>query len=104
MASTSETGHAKNVANLQKLTEQIKVYNLYNPPVDNLKIVNLQSLYTDSTTKLSEVEDKRNANKNRIPTNLKELRENTENYMDNLIKDTQKVSNFFKHPSISYAA
>ena len=47
---------------------------------------------------------KRNANKNRIPTNLKELRENTENYMDNLIKDTQKVSNFFKHPSISYAA
>ena len=62
----SETGHAKNVANLQKLTEQIKVYNLYNPPVDNLKIVNLQSLYTDSTTKLSEVEDKRNANKNAI--------------------------------------
>ena len=47
---------------------------------------------------------KRNANKNRIPTNLTELRENTENYMDNLIKDTQKVSNFFKHPSISYAA
>ena len=66
MPSTSETGHAKNVANLQKLTEQIKVYNLYNPPVDNLKIVNLQSLYTDSTTKLSEVEDKRNANKNAI--------------------------------------
>lgn len=25
MASTSETGHAKNVANLQKLTEQITV-------------------------------------------------------------------------------
>ena len=62
----SETGHAKNVANLQKLTEQVKVYTLYNPPVDNLKIVNLQSLYTDSTTKLSEVEDKRNANKNAI--------------------------------------
>ena len=47
---------------------------------------------------------KRNANKNRIPTNLTELRENTENYMDDLIKDTKKVSNFFKHPSISYAA
>lgn len=66
MPSTSETGHAKNVANLQKLTEQVNVYTLYNPPVDNLKIVNLQTLYTDSTTKLGEVEDKRHANKNAI--------------------------------------
>jgi hypothetical protein len=66
MASTSETGHAKNVANLQKLTEQVNVYTLYNPPVDNLKIVNLQTLYTDTTAKLSEVEDKRHANKNAI--------------------------------------
>ena len=66
MPSISEIGHAKNVANLQKLTEQINVYTLYNPPVDNLKIVNLQSLYTNSTTKLNEVEDKRNANKNAI--------------------------------------
>jgi hypothetical protein len=47
---------------------------------------------------------KRNANKNRIPINLKELRENTENYMNNLVKDTEKVANFFKHPSIVYAA
>ena len=64
--STSETGHAKNVANLQKLIEQVKVYSLYNPPVDNLKVVNLEKLYTDATAKLSEVEDKRNANKNAI--------------------------------------
>lgn len=64
--STSETGHAKNVANLQKLTEQVKVYTLYNPPVDNLKIANLQTLYSTASTKLSEVEDKRNANKNAI--------------------------------------
>ena len=62
----SETGHAKNVANLQKLTEQVNVYTLYNPPVDNLKIVNLQTLYTDASAKLSEVEDKRHANKNAI--------------------------------------
>ena len=47
---------------------------------------------------------KRNANKNRIPINITQLRENTENYMDDLVKDTQKVANFFKHPSISYAA
>lgn len=66
MPSTSEVGHAKNVANLQKLTEQVKVYTLYNPPVDNLKVTSLQTLYTDASAKLNEVEDKRNANKNAI--------------------------------------
>ena len=66
MPSTSEVGHAKNVANLQKLTEQIRVYTLYNPPVDNIKIANLQTLYTDASSKLNQVEDKRNANKNAI--------------------------------------
>ena len=66
MPSTSEVGHAKNVANLQKLTEQVTVYTLYNPPVDNLKVANLQALYTTANTKLTEVEDKRNANKNAI--------------------------------------
>ena len=66
MPSTSETGHAKNVANLQKLTEQVTVYTLYNPPVDNLKLANLTALYTAASTKLNEVEDKRNANKNAI--------------------------------------
>ena len=66
MPSTSEVGHAKNVANLQKLTEQVTVYTLYNPPVDNLKVANLTALYTTASTKLSEVEDKRNANKNAI--------------------------------------
>ena len=66
MPSTSEVGHAKNVANLQTLTEQVNVYTLYNPPVDNLKVVNLQTLYTDAIAKLSEVEEKRHANKNAI--------------------------------------
>ena len=66
MPSTSEVGHAKNVANLQKLTEQINVYTLYNPPVDNLKVANLQTLYATASAKLIEVEDKRNANKNAI--------------------------------------
>ena len=66
MPSTSEVGHAKNVANLQKLTEQVTVYTLYNPPVDNLKVTNLQTLYTTASAKLNEVEDKRNANKNAI--------------------------------------
>ena len=66
MASNSETGHARNVANLQKLTEQVTVYSLYNPPVDNLKVANLQTLYATASAKLNEVEDKRNANKNAI--------------------------------------
>lgn len=66
MASQSEVGHAKNVANLQKLTEQVITFTDYNPPVDNLKVVNLQTLYTTASAKLSEVEEKRNANKNAI--------------------------------------
>ena len=66
MPSTSEVGHAKNVANLQKLIEQITVYTGYNPPIDSLKLANLQSLYTTASIKLSEVEDKRIANKSAI--------------------------------------
>ena len=66
MASQSEVGHAKNVANLQKLTEQVTVYTLYNPPVENLTIVSLQTLYTTASAKLAEVEEKRHANKNAI--------------------------------------
>ena len=68
MTSRSEVGHAKNVANLQKLTERITVYTLYNPPVENLKITSLQTLYTDALAKLTEVEDKRLVNKNAIAT------------------------------------
>ena len=66
MPSTSEVGHAKNVANLQKLTEQVTVYTLYNPPIDNIKVANLQTLFTNASAKLAEVEEKRNANKNAI--------------------------------------
>lgn len=55
MASQSEIGYAKNVATLQKLTEQVTVYTLYNPPVENLTIVSLQTLYTTASTKLTEV-------------------------------------------------
>ncbi|WP_374439986.1 hypothetical protein [Epilithonimonas sp.] len=66
MSSNSEVGHAKNVANLQKLIEQVSVYTLYNPPVKNLQISDLQSLYTTAVAKLAEVEEKRTANKNAI--------------------------------------
>lgn len=66
MPSTSEVGHARNVASLQKLTEQVNVYSLYDPPVENISVASLQSLYTSAVAKLSEVEEKRNANKNAI--------------------------------------
>lgn len=66
MSSQYETGHVKNVANLQKLTEQVIVYSRYNPPVENITIPSLQTLYTNSLAKLNEVEEKRNANKNAI--------------------------------------
>ena len=85
MPSTSEVGHAKNVANLQKLTEQVTVYTLYNPPVDNLKIANLITLYSTASTKLNEVEEKRNANKNAIT-----LRQST---FENLKSTCTKIIN-----------
>lgn len=63
MSSISETGHAVNVANLQKMIEQISVLTNYNPPVAQITIPALQTLYTTAMAKLSEVEDKRRANK-----------------------------------------
>ncbi|CAD7799829.1 hypothetical protein CHRY9390_00542 [Chryseobacterium aquaeductus] len=66
MSSTSEVGHAKNVANLQKITKQVTTYDLYNPPVENITIASLQVLYTNAKAKLTEVENKRLANKNAI--------------------------------------
>ena len=47
---------------------------------------------------------KRNANKDNIPTNVKELRENTLAHMNSLQDNPEKVANFFKHPSVCYAA
>ncbi|MDQ0593676.1 hypothetical protein QFZ37_002045 [Chryseobacterium ginsenosidimutans] len=66
MSSTSEVGHAKNVANLQKITQQVSTYSLYNPPIADITGASLQTLYNDANAKLTEVGDKRNANKNAI--------------------------------------
>lgn len=66
MSSTSEVGHAKNVANLQKITQQVSTYSLYNPPITNITVNSLQVLYIDANAKLIEVGDKRSANKNAI--------------------------------------
>lgn len=66
MSQQYETGHAKNVANLQKLIEQVTVYTDYNPSVENLTLVNLNTLYNTSLASLTALEEKRNANKNAI--------------------------------------
>jgi transposase len=47
---------------------------------------------------------KRNANKNNIPFTKLQLRKNTENYMNEISNNQEKVANFFKHPCIAYAA
>lgn len=47
---------------------------------------------------------KRNANKDKIPLNQKELKENTLAHMNALQNDPEKVASFFKHPSVRYAA
>ena len=47
---------------------------------------------------------KRNANKNNLPLTKVQLRKNTESYMNEIVENKEKVANFFKHPSIAYAA
>lgn len=60
MASTSETGHAKNIANFQTLISFCKSYgDSYNPVKESLKIANLETLYTDANQKLAETQNKK---------------------------------------------
>ena len=47
---------------------------------------------------------KSNVHKNGLPKNQKELKANTQNYMESLQKNPQKVANFFLHPSVKYAS
>ena len=56
MASTSETGHAKNVANFQDLIAFVTGYGAtYNPSKNALKLPQLTALQTTSQAKLAEV-------------------------------------------------
>ena len=47
---------------------------------------------------------KSNVHKNGLPKNQKELKENTQNYMESLQKNPQKIANFFQHQSVKYAS
>ena len=56
MASTSETGHAKNVANFQDLIEFVTGYGAtYNPSKNSLKLAELITLKTSAENSLSDV-------------------------------------------------
>jgi transposase len=46
---------------------------------------------------------KRNANKNNIPKDQKELRSNTEKYIRGIINNPTLVASFFQHQSVRYA-
>lgn len=59
MPSTSEKGHAKNVANLSKLIEVCKgLGSKYNPSKELLKIANLEAKLAECTANLQEHKDK----------------------------------------------
>lgn len=54
MASTSETGHAKNIANFQDLISFCEGYGeTYNPTKESLKIAQLKTLYQSALDKLN---------------------------------------------------
>ena len=65
MASTSETGHAKNVANFQDLISFVTGYGaIYNPSKNALKLPQLNTLYTTSQASLADVVTKNTAYNN----------------------------------------
>ena len=67
MASTSEVGHAKNVANLQDLISFVTGYGAtYNPTKNALKLPHLTALTTASQTSLADVVTKNTAYNNKV--------------------------------------
>lgn len=67
MASTSEIGHAKNVANFQDLISFVTSYGAtYNPTKNALKLPQLTALQTTSQTRLAEVVAKNTAFNNAV--------------------------------------
>lgn len=67
MASTSETGHAKNVANLQDLISFVTGYGaIYNPNKNALKLPQLTALHTASQASLADVVIKNTVYNNKV--------------------------------------
>ncbi|ESU22904.1 hypothetical protein FEDK69T_18090 [Flavobacterium enshiense DK69] len=67
MSSTNETGHAKNIANFQSLIQFVVGYGAaYNPSKNTLKIPQLNTIATNSNTKLADVITKNTAFNNAV--------------------------------------
>ena len=61
MSSTSEVGHAKNVANFEDLIAYCTAYgSTYNPPKPALQLASLHTLYTTAQTEISNVATAKN--------------------------------------------
>lgn len=98
MASTSETGHAKNVANLQDLISFVTGYGAtYNPTKTSLKLVQLNTLATTSQANLVDVVTKNTAYNNKVNerviafSNLKSLSTRLVNALETTDATPEKV-------------
>ena len=99
MASTSETGNAKNVANLQDLISFVTGYGAtYNPTKNALKLPQLTALATTSQASLADVITKNTAYNNKVNervvafSNLKSLSTRLINALQTTDATTQKVA------------
>lgn len=99
MASVSETGHAKNVANLQDLISFVTGYGAtYNPTKNALKLPQLTALATASQASLADVVTKNTAYNNKVNervvafSNLKALSTRLINALQTTDATTQKVA------------
>lgn len=71
MASTSETGHAKNVANFQNLIAFVTAYGeTYNPSKNALKLPQLIALKNEAESKIADVITKNTAYNNKVNERL----------------------------------
>ena len=99
MASTSEVGHAKNVANFQDLIEFVTGYGeTYNPTKDSLKLPQLVALKATAETKLTDVISKNTAYNNKVNermvafSNLKSLSTRLVNALQTTDATTQTIN------------
>ena len=99
MASTSETGHAKNVANLQNLISFVTGYGaVYNPTKNALKLPQLNTLATVSQASLADVITKNTTYNNKVNervvafSNLKSISTRLINALQTTDATPQKVA------------
>ena len=94
MASTSETGHNKNVANFSSAYQILQeMGTLYNPSNTNILLANLDPVKTEIATKITALNDKKPVYKNAVA--------NREIKISMLGSRSTKVLNYFKSINVS---